>query len=230
LALHLLPGFLVGFFYFITAEVFVPAGLPRLLALLLGFLVVGIPAQLIVLRRASKRAGHSVIRYRTPLPLWHHVGGAVVLIVVVILLLRLPLGTTARYLAAHVFGFLPVAFAPSADDQLATLRHTIVLITLVLQLLIDGVVNPIVEETYFRGFLLPQLERLGPMAPIVNTLLFALGHFWQPYNYISIFVYVLPLTFFTWWKRNYYVQAFVHCLANSIGAVLALDMFFCGTL
>ena len=53
-------------------------------------------------------------------------------------------------------------------------------------------------------------------------MFFALAHFWQPYNYLSIFVYVLPLTLFTFWRKNYYAQAFVHCFANSFGATLAL--------
>jgi uncharacterized protein len=61
---------------------------------------------------------------------------------------------------------------------------------------------------------------------VLNTALFTVGHFWQPYNYVSIFVAVLPLTIVTWWRRNIYVQMTLHCLANSIGASMALCAFF----
>ena len=219
--LHLLPGLAVGTFYLVTAEAFAAFGIPRLLALLLGFVLVGMPIQLVVISR-------SVVRNREPLPIWQYLAGAAGLVVFIMLLLRLPLGVVSRYLATHVFAWLPPAFTPSADDQLDACGRSIVLFTLVFQLIVDGIVNPIVEETYFRGVLLPRLGGLRWAAPVVNTLLFALGHVWQPYNVVSIFIYVLPLTLFTWWRRNYYVQAFVHCLANTFGAVLALVAFFRG--
>ena len=230
LALHLLPGFVVALFYLVTAERVVRIGLPRLLALLLGFALVGIPTQLLVIRTAARAAGHSVVRYRHSIPVWQHLVGAVSLIMLVFGLLQLPLGAVSRYLAVSLFWWVPPAFASSADDQIASFAHAPVLATLILQLVVDGIVNPLVEEIYFRGYLLPQLERFGWLAPVVNTTAFAIGHFWQPHNYVSIFVYVLPLTLFTWWRKNFYVQAFIHCLANTVGAVAALVMFYHGAL
>lgn len=48
------------------------------------------------------------------------------------------------------------------------------------------------------------------------------AHLWQPYNYVTIFAMVLPLTLITWWRKNIYVQIVAHCLANTIGATMSL--------
>jgi membrane protease YdiL (CAAX protease family) len=47
---------------------------------------------------------------------------------------------------------------------------------LLLGLVLSGVVAPVVEEMYFRGYLLPRLSRLGRWAPVLNVTLFALYH------------------------------------------------------
>ena len=38
-----------------------------------------------------------------------------------------------------------------------------------------------VEEMYFHGYLLPRISRLGAWAPLVNTVLFSLYHFFTPW-------------------------------------------------
>ena len=38
-----------------------------------------------------------------------------------------------------------------------------------------------VEELYFRGYLLPRISRLGAWAPLVNTVLFSLYHLFTPW-------------------------------------------------
>ena len=63
---------------------------------------------------------------------------------------------------------------------------------------------------------------LGWRAPFINTALFTLAHLWQPYNYVTIFAMVLPLTLITWWRKSFYVQVVAHCLANTIGATASL--------
>ncbi|MEA2414565.1 MAG: protease family protein [Thermoanaerobaculia bacterium] len=229
IVLHFLPAIAIAGAYWLATPWTSKNGVPHVAVLLAAFAVIGIPMQLGIIRRVAKAAGHSVVRFVSPIPLWQHIVGAIVLIAIEFLLLRLPLGRVSDYLAGHVFISLPAAFSPAADDDLAMTSRSILLPVLLLQLLIDGIINPLVEERYFRGFLLPQLGRLRLGAPVVSTLLFAIAHFWQPYNYLSIFVYVLPLTLFTWWRKNYYQQAFVHCFANSFGAVLALAAYFRGS-
>ena len=45
--------------------------------------------------------------------------------------------------------------------------------------------GPIVEELYFRGYLLPRMEWMGRWAPLVNVSLFSLYHFWSPWQILG---------------------------------------------
>src|SRR5262249_49078928 len=103
--------------------------------------------------------------------------------------------------------------------------RALVLLALILQVVIDGVLAPVTEEVYFRGYLLPRMGYLGGWAPVVNALLFAGQHFWQPHNVVMIFLHSLVLTYVVWWKRNIYIAMLLHGSANTIGAVLALVRF-----
>jgi membrane protease YdiL (CAAX protease family) len=51
---------------------------------------------------------------------------------------------------------------------------------IVLQVVSSGLVAPVVEELYFRGYLLPRIDRLGIWAPLIGALLFASQHVWTP--------------------------------------------------
>ncbi len=84
------------------------------------------------------------------------------------------------------------------------------------------------EEMYFRGFLLPRMSYLGVLAPAANALLFAVAHYWQPYNWPLIFLLVLVNAYVVWWRRNIYIATLLHGSANTIGAALALLAFFSG--
>jgi Type II CAAX prenyl endopeptidase Rce1-like len=66
--------------------------------------------------------------------------------------------------------------------------------TMLVTLLVDGVVNPTVEELYFRGYLLPRLPVAGWRAIPVSAGLFTTQHYWQPENWLLIFVLELLLT------------------------------------
>jgi membrane protease YdiL (CAAX protease family) len=86
----------------------------------------------------------------------------------------------------------------------------------------DGLIGPIVEELYFRGYLLPRMQHLGRWAPVLNGALFALYHFWQPMNYPSLLGASLVLAGFGWWRRDYRVPLLVHCTMNTLGHVLGV--------
>jgi membrane protease YdiL (CAAX protease family) len=61
---------------------------------------------------------------------------------------------------------------------------------------------PIVEELYFRGYLLPRLSYLGGWAIMVNSLLFALYHFTTPWALVSRTLITLPLAYVAYLVRK----------------------------
>jgi membrane protease YdiL (CAAX protease family) len=85
---------------------------------------------------------------------------------------------------------------------------------------LNGLAAPVVEELYFRGYLLPRLARFGAWAPLVNAVLFTIYHFWQPYAYLSILALMLPFIYLVWWKRNVYLGIAIHCAINIVGNLL----------
>jgi len=229
--LHLLPGVSIFLFYVAAAPVLVRLGFPRVTALLLAFVAVGMPLQLGIMKREATAGGNDSIRQiiglRQRMPFW--LAGALILgyfALAIGLLALLPLERTSAWLAENVFWWLPDAARPA---NTAAGAGALVLPVLILQVLIDGIANPVVEEVYFRGYLLPRLAHLGWLAPFINTALFTAAHLWQPYNYVTILVMVLPLTLITWWRKSFYVQMVAHCLANTIGATMSVVTYLQAT-
>lgn len=133
-------------------------------------------------------------------------------------------GPAREVLARDVFGWLPPYLLPGWRPA-APPDRGLLLAALVLQLLVDGVVAPVAEEAYFRGFLLPRLSGLGAWAPLVSTALFTIHHWWQPYNWPQIFLIMLPLVYLAWWRQSWRLSAAMHAAGNTIGALIALAEF-----
>jgi len=94
--------------------------------------------------------------------------------------------------------------------------------TLWLGLVLSGLVAPIVEELYFRALLMPRIPVAGAWAPAVSAGLFAIYHFFSPWNYVAIFVVFLPLTYYFRIRGKLVPVIVTHCLFNSVGIVAAL--------
>ena len=99
------------------------------------------------------------------------------------------------------------------------------LVAVAFGLIVDGIAAPVVEEMYFRGYLLPRISRLGAWAPLVNTVLFSLYHFFSPFGFVSRIITFLPTVYVAWWKRSIYVSMAVHLLGNLAGVVGTLFVF-----
>ncbi|HNT77460.1 MAG TPA: CPBP family intramembrane metalloprotease [Anaerolineae bacterium] len=94
--------------------------------------------------------------------------------------------------------------------------------TLWLGLFLSGLVAPIVEELYFRAFLMPRIPVSGRWAPAVNAALFAIYHFYTPWNCLVFFLAFLPLATYVRFRGNVLPTILTHCLFNSVGVILVL--------
>jgi uncharacterized protein len=219
--LHLLPGALILAAYLAFYPITAALGLPALIALLLAVVVAGIPSQFGHLlyqgyRRNGRLSLEGVVVFRRRSPLWQY-------------LLFVPLGViwsfgwygalapVSDWLMRNVFGWVPDWFTRA---DFATSDRTILIGTLAALLLLNGFIGPIVEEMYFRGYLLPRLARSGKAAPWINLSLFTLYHLWQPWLYPTVFVALASLVFPVWWTRNMRIGVYIHCALNLIGGAL----------
>ena len=96
--------------------------------------------------------------------------------------------------------------------------------TLVAYFALNGVLDPVTEELYFRGYLLPRMSQLGRWAPLLNVVLFSLYHFWSPWQFFSRIAGVTPVAYAVWWKENVYLGVVVHVLLNTIGVITVMAL------
>ncbi|MCW4019877.1 MAG: CPBP family intramembrane metalloprotease, partial [Candidatus Bathyarchaeota archaeon] len=159
-----------------------------------------------------------IVVYRQSLPILQYVvlSFALVLVFFSISLLAAPVSSL---LAERLFYWLP-RWLLEPDPLLYTESVEVLWVVFLLVLLIDGLINPVVEEAYWRGYLMPRLSRFGRWAPVINGLLFGLQHFWQPYNYPGILLSSLLIAYAVWWRRNIYISVIAHCTVNVIGALI----------
>ena len=91
-------------------------------------------------------------------------------------------------------------------------------------LLIGSVlIAPVVEEAYFRGYLLPRMPaRLGRTAPLAHTVLFAFYHMWTLWLTPTRILAVLPLTYITLRTRSVLPAMVAHIVLNLIDVVVII--------
>lgn len=89
-------------------------------------------------------------------------------------------------------------------------------------LAIGGVVSPVVEELYFRGYLLPRLPVTGWGAVPLSAALFSVQHYWQPYKWLLIFVLQLIATALVVRLQSVRLGIVMHVLTNSFGILVIL--------
>jgi membrane protease YdiL (CAAX protease family) len=224
--LHLLPGALITAFYIGVAPVVRDLGFPSLMALYLAIVFVLIPVELGYLFYQARKEGVSLARvlpYREPVPRGQLVGLVLVTFIWASLIAMLLFPPLDKFFIDTFFFWLPDWFFMAED--FAQYSAAALLITGVFGLLANGIAGPVVEELYFRGYLLPRIARLGGWAPVLNMVLFSLYHFFTPWNNVGRIVALLPMVYATWWKRNIYLGMAVHVLWKIGGMLLLLATF-----
>jgi uncharacterized protein len=225
--LHLLPGVLMVAFYVLAGPVVRALGFPSLMAIYLAITFVLIPFELGYLFYHARKTGSSlgsVVLYREPVPRGQFIALVLGLFVwssIFYVLIYPPLDT---FFIENVFSWLPYSFFLVED--FSRYSTAALLITWVLGFVVNAVAGPVVEEMYFRGYLLPRISRFGVWAPLINTVLFSIYHFFTPWQNVGRIVGLLPMVYTAWWKRSIYVSIGAHVLGNVSVMLLLLPVFF----
>jgi uncharacterized protein len=229
IVLHLLPGVLLVIFYTLTVRWFYKAGLTPFLALCIGVAAILIPFELgYLLFQGRKRNGtlslRSVIRFLEPMPWWHYLLLFVILFGWSGFIFGVCMDKMDKFAIDQFFRWVPdwfFLFGRSNDviHYLSQFSKPVLVATAIANIIINGIAGPVVEELYFRGFLLPRLARFGGWAPLLNALLFSLYHFFSPWENPGRILALVPMIYAGWWKRNIYIGIMLHCAGNLTGAV-----------
>ena len=161
--LHILPGALISLVYFLAGPSIIRAGYPRVVALLLGIPLVLIPFQLGLLLYLGRKRNHrtsleGIVLYREPLP-WRTYAFLVPAFLIWNVLCFVLLSPFEEFLASSVFFWMPLWSLPaSGAAQYAGVQQGALMTTFVANIALNGIAAPVVEELYFRGYLLPRIR------------------------------------------------------------------------
>lgn len=228
--LCLLPGLFTAIAVCICLPMADCLGLPPIAAYLVTPALIIIPFQLTYLLSANiQQTGrwglNCVLSYRRPLSFTRY-------IILVPLLAAWSLAAfdimkpVDTWVAENAFSWLPVVqyLSPYKLSAFPTSQYSNATIALVffIGILFFGILAPVSEEYYFRAHLLPAMERMGNLAPLVNSLLFALYHFTFPWHFSSLLLAILPAIWFTWRYKNIYIMLWTQITANTLRLAIPL--------
>ena len=219
-AYHLLPGMAIVIGYVLITPFVRRLGLPSAIGISLAVLLVLVPLESgILLWQGKKRNGRFSLdgivlnREKTS-------RGAFVLWTLAALfgaVLCFALFSALDKALLPLFAWLPDWFF--INEDLSNYSKNIQFINWLAIFLLTGLLGPYVEELYFRGFLLPRLAWMKGWAPVAEAFLFALYHFWSPWQLITRFLAVLPLVYIVNRKRDLRIGVASHWLLNTLGSL-----------
>jgi len=221
--LHLLPGILIGTFYFLIRQLLQNLGYPSAFALILGCVFILVPVELGYLFLKGKQATgrytlDGLISYRTAIPWWQSI-----LWILIILALMGAIFTVLKpldnLLMEKLFFWMPT-FDSGLDGSYS---KTALIITYSIFLIFGVIVGPAVEELYFRGYLLPRIPVKN--SELFHSFLFAAYHVWTPWMFITRTIVMLPLIIAVK-KKNIYVGIIAHILLNSLDVIVGFVFVF----
>ncbi|GHU54457.1 hypothetical protein FACS1894132_09120 [Clostridia bacterium] len=122
-----------------------------------------------------------------------------------------------------LFAFVPDNIA-LRNIQLAQFSKNGLIFTAILGVIFNGIIAPISEELYFRGFLLPRINLPPIGAVILNAALFSLYHFFSPWNFFSRFILMVPIYYWVMKKSDIRFSLIAHIIGNLYSSVAILIM------
>ncbi len=234
--LHLIPGIpiIAGLFLFSLSFFSKLLGIAVELRVFLGFtlsiLITLIPVQLGILFYTGKKLNgklslKGVVSFTETSSLKSYLIFVPLFLVFAIMIFVLVSPLFTPYITKALFAWYPQEYNLqnviwNPGDLLG---HQGIFLLLGLYILINGVLGPLVEELYFRGYLLPRMNGYaGRWAPALNIALFSLYHYFSPWENPIRIIAFLPLGYLVWKKRDIRFSILVHVLMNTGGGIMLL--------
>lgn len=223
--LHLLPGSLITILYIILIPIISVFGFPNRFAFLLSIAFALIPFELgyILYQSIKKNKSFSldgVIYFRESLSLWKYIVYGLILLIYALSITMFLAPLIDNFILKNLFFWVPEWFILT-NSFIGYAKDTLIIMA-IMGLILNGFIGPIVEELYFRGYLLPRISRLNITAIILNVLFHSIYHFWMPWRIPSLVLALFPAAFVVWKKKNIKLGILIHIIGNSIGSILTL--------
>jgi|RhiMethySRZTD1v2_1073278.scaffolds.fasta_scaffold21607_4 CAAX amino terminal protease family. len=221
---HLYPGVIITVCFALLTPLFLKYQLPPQFSILLIIAIVAVPLLLLHINRAKKEEQKDKLTqingYNNKLT----TSRLILCIAGLVMFMFFIWGITQplnKIITEKLFTWLPAWYTV---QDFTGYSKKIIVVTLIFNLVINGILAPIVEEYYFRGYLLPRMAAWGKWSFVVNAILFSLYHFWQPHVYLTLLIALLPLSWLVWKTRDLRVGIYTHCALNIIGALASFGL------
>ena len=221
---HLYPGLIITACFAVMAPALLYYRFPPQLSMLLTIVLVAIPILVLHLKKVKHSEHKSRLREINGYQRRLSAGKLALYITALVIFMFLVWGFTAPLnviITDKLLSWLPSWYTVQG---FAGYGNQIIIVTLVANLLVNGVLAPIVEEYYFRGYLLPRMRAWGKWSFVVNAALFSFYHFWQPYVYLTLLIALLPMSWAVWRTKDLRVGIYTHCALNIIGALASFGL------
>ncbi len=223
LFLAFFPGIMLlgGYFALLSAREFIPP----LLSLLGLALIILVPILILIIGYYSKQeygtfSLKSAFVYNNSIPAGKLLLKSIIPFALAAMIFVLVAPIENHVMFSSIFSFVPEYFKLSDFlNQLGQYSRGIIIATCVVYCISNGIIAPIAEELYFRGFLMPRIARFGKAAPVIIGVLFSLYHLFSPWENITRILAVIPYHYVVWKNKNIYIGIIVHCSLNLVSCV-----------
>ena len=214
--LHLFPGIALSIIYIFFSKVGILAGYPRVVILGFSIIFSTIPIELGYLFYVSKKEEETFNIFKI-LGLKDKLKAKVFILyfllsIIVGGILLIAVKPLENYLLKTVFSWIPSWY--NFDQDLSLFSKNYIIIAILVSFFIFTLIAPIIEELYFRGFLLARMKWMGKYSVLFNVILFSVYHFFSPWTIITKIAMLLPLCYFVYKKDSLKLGILVHCLGQ----------------
>ena len=221
LLLHLFPGLLTSICYYALLNPFHRWGYPSMMALLVSIVLVLVPVELGYLLYLGKKENgklslQNIVHYRNSIPVKQYFIWVPIIIIMMGIIFTV-LKPVDIFIQNYIFDWL----SPFESGLQGGFSKSALVVTYAMLAVFGAVVAPIVEELYFRGYLLPRMNFAGKWAPLFHSLLFGLYHMWTPWMFVTRTIGMLPIIYAAK-KKNLNVCIIAHCMINLVDVIFGV--------
>ena len=219
--LGLFPGVIILLIAFILSSPTIGINFSIYLSIMLAIAFGLVPTELGILKYfawKNKKKIKDLILYREKTPLIKMII-SIIIPFIFALSVFIIISQYELKLWGNLFNFIPEWFK-LYNVKIIELNY--LKLSLILALILNGLLGPFVEELYFRGFLLPRMNKFGKFAPFVNAVIFSLYHFFSPWENITRILAVTPLAYSVWINKNIKIGIIIHCSLNTLSCIGAI--------
>lgn len=219
--LHLLPGVVLSIIYVFLLKAGILEQCPKLVIMGLSVIFSIIPVELGYLFYVAKREDGSfnifkILGLKSKLKIKEYIVYTLSLFLLTGILIT-ALKPLSSFMLNTIFSWIPDWYNYTQDISLFS--RSLIIITILVSLFIFTIIAPIIEELYFRGYLLSRMKWMGKYSVLLNVILFSVYHFWSPWLIITRIVGLLPLYYCVYKKDSLKLGILVHCSLNFLDVV-----------